>query len=330
MTKLRNDPQNRGVETPGALPPVVHDNPVPAEGRRLIATDRLDERRVTEVRTDDHGVLAVGLTPDGTPFAVSNLCRHQFGKLGRGRVTDDGCLQCPWHRADYDVVSGAMTSGPKGRIFGFKPYSALVNAFGRVAKLRTFPVEVRDGAIWLTQLSARQQAVGSDRARRRLAKYADLPFTYQEVGATAGGLPSGYDHHRKSKMIGTGRDRFVTAANAVLGWAMQRATGLGVTASAPQAEPEAVVVVGRGPVRAPCRVIYVIDEPDRRGFAYGTLPGHPEAGEECFAVRYDAVTDQVFAEVVAFSRPGTWWSKAVAPVTRVLAGVLMNRYLKAV
>ena len=27
-------------------------------------------------------------------------------------------------------------------------------------------------------------------------------------------------------------------------------------------------------------VVYIIHEPDRQGFAYGTLPGHPESGDE--------------------------------------------------
>jgi nitrite reductase/ring-hydroxylating ferredoxin subunit len=147
--KLRNDPHERGVGTGSPLPPVTHDRPVAAQGRRLVAVDRLDDRRVVEVRTSAHGVLAVGVTPEGTPFAVSNLCRHQLGKLGRGRVTDDGCLQCPWHRADYDVDDGSMVSGPKGRIFGFVPYSAAIKLFGNLVKLRTFAVEMRDGAIWL-------------------------------------------------------------------------------------------------------------------------------------------------------------------------------------
>jgi 3-phenylpropionate/trans-cinnamate dioxygenase ferredoxin component len=149
MSTLRNDPHGRGVETKGLLPPIGHDHPRRANGRRLLDVDQLDERRVTEVETEDHGVLAVGVTPDGSPFAVSNLCRHQFAKLGRGRVTADGCLECPWHRADYDVSDGSMTSGPKGRIFGFKPYSWAIKTFGNVARLRTFAVEVRDGAIWL-------------------------------------------------------------------------------------------------------------------------------------------------------------------------------------
>ena len=149
MVKLRYDPHGRGVETSSVVPPVTHDQPRHADGRRLVAVSELGDRRVVEVRTEAHGVLAVGMTPDGTPFAVSNLCRHQFAKLGRGRVTDDGCLQCPWHRADYDVKTGTMRSGPKGRIFGFVPYSTAIKVFGTVAPLRTFAVEERDGAIYL-------------------------------------------------------------------------------------------------------------------------------------------------------------------------------------
>ena len=164
----------------------------------------------------------------------------------------------------------------------------------------------------------------------RLAKYTDQPFTYPDVGATAESLPGGYDHYRESAQIGHGRDRFEAAAAAVLAWAMQRGTGLGVTASSERAEPGATVVIGRGPVKAPCRVVYVVDEPDRRGFAYGTLPGHPESGEELFIVRFDPVTAAVHAEVTAFSRPGTWWSKAAAPLTRLFARLMIKRYLRAV
>jgi 3-phenylpropionate/trans-cinnamate dioxygenase ferredoxin component len=149
MTRLRNDPHGRGVDTGSIVPPITHDHPLEAQGSLLVRLDELDERRVREVRTDRHGVLAVGVTPNGMPFAVGNTCRHQFAQLGRGRVTDQGCLECPWHRARYDVDTGTMTEGPKGRLFGFRPYSALIRAIGRRVKLSTFPVEVRDGAIHL-------------------------------------------------------------------------------------------------------------------------------------------------------------------------------------
>ena len=45
---------------------------------------------------------------------------------------------------------------------------------------------------------------------------------------------------------------------------------------------------------------------------------------------FDADSAEVRAEIIAFSRPGTWWSKAVAPLTRMLARMVINRYLRAV
>jgi 3-phenylpropionate/trans-cinnamate dioxygenase ferredoxin component len=129
-------------------PPVKTRDPAVAQGDRLVALADLPPDGVCEVETSEHGTLAVGVV-DGVPFAVSNVCRHQFAKLGRGQVRE-GCLECPWHRARYDVRTGEMTAGPKGRIFGFPPYSKTVQGIANTAaKLRTFPVVQRDGAIWL-------------------------------------------------------------------------------------------------------------------------------------------------------------------------------------
>lgn len=131
------------------LPEVVHGEVVAARGDRLVAVADLPDGGVAEVRTESHGVLAVGVA-DGRPFAVSNLCRHQFAKLGRGQVRD-GCLECPWHRARYDVATGAMVEGPQGRIFGIGPYSKAVQTVVNTAvRLKTFPVAIRDGVIVLT------------------------------------------------------------------------------------------------------------------------------------------------------------------------------------
>ena len=89
------------------------------------------------------------------------------------------------------------------------------------------------------------------------------------------------------------------------------------------------MIVHLGPVRAPCRVVYVVDEPDRRGFAYGTLPGHAESGEELFLVRYDPATENVYADVTAFSRHATWWSRLASPVTSLVQQIVTERYLRA-
>ncbi|KUI31269.1 hypothetical protein AU196_18255 [Mycobacterium sp. IS-1742] len=163
----------------------------------------------------------------------------------------------------------------------------------------------------------------------KLSDLADLPLTYPEVGATAGPMPPGYHHVRRSTVIGSGRVRFEEAADAVMRWGMLRGAGLRVRATTEVAEVGSEVIVGLGPVTVPCRVVYVIDEPDRRGFAYGTLPGHAETGEELFAVRFDSATGRVYAEVAAFSRHGTWWSRLAGPVTSVLQRVVTGRYLRA-
>lgn len=112
---------------------------------RLVGLDELGESRVTVVEATPHGTLAVGLS-SGRPFAVSNRCRHLFASLGNGSVADDGCLQCPSHGALYDVETGAMVRGPQG---AFKPLAGAVKATTGARSLKTYPVELRDGAIWL-------------------------------------------------------------------------------------------------------------------------------------------------------------------------------------
>ncbi|MET0475618.1 MAG: DUF1990 domain-containing protein [Mycobacterium sp.] len=162
-----------------------------------------------------------------------------------------------------------------------------------------------------------------------LSELAGLSLTYPEVGGTAGPTPQGYRHLRASAAIGSGRARFEEAAAEVMRWGMLRGAGLRVDATTEVAAVGSEVIVGIGPVRAPCRVVYVIDEPDWRGFAYGTLPGHAETGEELFAVRYDPLDEAVYAEVTAFSRHGTWWSRLAGPLTSLGQRLISKRYLRA-
>jgi uncharacterized protein (UPF0548 family) len=163
-----------------------------------------------------------------------------------------------------------------------------------------------------------------------LAALQDKPFTYIDIGATAGRLPDGYHHITESVQIGTGEARFEDAARKVMRWGMLRGAGARVRASSEIAAVGSVVIVRLGLVQAPCRVVYVVDEANRRGFAYGTLRGHPESGEEMFSVRRDPADDAVYAEVVAFSRHATWWSRAAGPLTSAIQRIMTKRYLAAV
>ncbi|NNH72728.1 DUF1990 domain-containing protein [Nocardia uniformis] len=160
------------------------------------------------------------------------------------------------------------------------------------------------------------------------------PFNYAEVGATSGEFPSGYHHFRLRRRIGAGRALFEEAGGAILGYRMQRGTGIFREASTPVAEAgtRLTVRLGVGPfgITAPCQVVYVLDEPNRRGFAYGTLPGHPERGEELFAVEFDPADESVYGVVAAFSRPGTWYTRLGGPVVRLIQHYIAGKYIDAI
>jgi uncharacterized protein (UPF0548 family) len=80
--------------------------------------------------------------------------------------------------------------------------------------------------------------------------------------------------------------------------------------------------------RAPIRVVYLVNEPGRIGFAYGTLPGHPESGEESFVVEHLS-DDSVWIVIRAFSRPSTWFYRLGQPVLRIMQARATRRYLRA-
>ncbi|MYS23818.1 Uncharacterized protein, UPF0548 family [Streptomyces sp. DvalAA-14] len=155
-------------------------------------------------------------------------------------------------------------------------------------------------------------------------------FTYREVGGTAPGgrLPPGYRHLRYRTRLGTGREVFDAAGRQVLTWRMHRALGVRLTASAQQAAPGVRVrmLLGRGSVGpvAPCEVVWAVADQNRIGFGYGTLPGHPERGEEAFLVEL-APDGAVWFTVTAFSRPALWYTRALGPLVPLFQHLYARR-----
>lgn len=165
-----------------------------------------------------------------------------------------------------------------------------------------------------------------DRAEveRSLEPLADAPFSYADVGATRDGvIPHGFRSLRRRTTVGRGDDAFraVRAALAEfavldLGWAWP------VAPDPLEAGARLAVVVrvfGTYWVN-PSRIVYVLDElaPRRRfGFAYGTLEGHAERGEERFQVERTPDDDVVY-EVFSFSKPAHPLAKLGGPWTRRL------------
>lgn len=160
----------------------------------------------------------------------------------------------------------------------------------------------------------------------------NAPFTYAEVGATREApLPSGYRHVRRDVRIGQGRETFDRASTALFGWRVHRGAGLGVVAQRPPLPGLPVVIrigLGRFALTAPCRVVYRIDQPDQRGFAYGTLPGHPECGEEAFLVHLTA-SGTVRFRITAFSRPATVLARLGGPLTSLAQEWATDRYVRS-
>ena len=161
--------------------------------------------------------------------------------------------------------------------------------------------------------------------RRFLAARAKLPFTYAAVGATATTPPAGFMVDRTRIKLGEGEAVFQLAKAALRGREQFR---LGWVEAWPPDTPiqkgEVVAVMGRAVgvwwLNA-CRIVYVVDDSgpiSKFGFAYGTLPGHVESGEERFLIEWDRSDNGVWYDILAFSRPNRLSARLGYPVVRRL------------
>lgn len=157
-------------------------------------------------------------------------------------------------------------------------------------------------------------------------------LNYIELGATARDLPLGYEYLFASRSVGSGQELFEECSKTVLSWGIQSGAGFHVAHRNPvQANQDNSLGLHFALFRtdAPCRVVYVIDEPNHRGFAYGTVQGHPESGEESFIVALKPDGSVVF-EIRAFSRPARWFARVGSLAIRFLQQHVTWKYLDAI
>ncbi|MFE1663286.1 DUF1990 family protein [Microbacterium sp. P02] len=156
--------------------------------------------------------------------------------------------------------------------------------------------------------------------------------TYPEVGATAGALPAGYRHVRVERLVGRGREDYEQTCDLLLAGQAQRRAGAIIRLSQVPLRTGTYVrmLVRIGPLgfRIPCVVVWAERTTDLCGFAYGTLPGHPERGEERFELRLRPSGEVVF-RITAFSAPGRWFTRLGGPVARLVQTTMTRRYLRA-
>jgi uncharacterized protein (UPF0548 family) len=176
---------------------------------------------------------------------------------------------------------------------------------------------------------------------RRHVALSQLRLSHDDVGATLNGKvvrtgPSGYRIYEKAVCIGYGLARWEFAAHGIEHWELKTRSGFtvetehGSAATRVERKRRYWLVAHVGPfrVREPVEVVSVVDERATKGYAYGTLAGHPISGEEAFVVDLRA-DDSVWLTIRSVSRPGAglWW--LLYPVLLAAQRLYRRRYLRA-
>lgn len=202
----------------------------------------------------------------------------------------------------------------------------------------------------------------------RRSSFTDQSVTYGAIGATLDPdflryPPDGFRPAEDRVKLGSGAERFERAAESLMTWGVQQGSGFTVTEISPGTgaqysglafDAEGAPIAAQPGVREPryaadgtpfitagmtatlrsgrhaipVLVVYVIDEPDRIGFAYGTAGDAPEAGEESFILeRRD--DDTVWLTVRSILEPAGGIRRLTAPLQRRRRRKLTTRQLRA-
>lgn len=151
----------------------------------------------------------------------------------------------------------------------------------------------------------------------------ELPkaLTYPEVGATKGSEQfRHYDHDYNHLILGNGEEVWKKAKAGLKNWQQFPMPWTKIYPNTTELKEGNVVVVLFRLFgiwwRNSAKIIYTFDEPNRFGFAYGTLPTHVEKGEEVFWVERDKA-GVVSYHIKAFSTPRFWLTKLAYPIARM-------------
>ena len=164
-----------------------------------------------------------------------------------------------------------------------------------------------------------------EKVRRFIAEQKRSRFSYLEVGASSGEIPSRYNVDHNRIRLGRGEATWHRAVAAIEEWQMFDIPWLRLY------WPNAPIGVGTDVAVSvhhfgfyslnACRIVYVIDEDGstkRFGFAYGTLWEHAESGEERFMVEWKRDEDEIWYDLLAFSRPRKMAARLAYPLSRKL------------
>lgn len=142
---------------------------------------------------------------------------------------------------------------------------------------------------------------------------------------------SGYRVSSDTAALGTGEDLWQRVSADVLRWTIKTRSGFSVDEPGPVSEGDRVNVTASFlgvKVIEPVEVVAVVEESDRVGFSYRTLPGHPVSGEEAFIVH--RLGDAVYLTIRSLTKaaPQQPW-RALFPGLLVVQRIVRRRYLRA-
>jgi uncharacterized protein (UPF0548 family) len=166
-----------------------------------------------------------------------------------------------------------------------------------------------------------------DQVRRFIVEQKGSRFSYLEVGASSGDIPSRYNVDHNRIRLGKGEVTWHRAVAAIRGWQMFNIPWVRLY------WPNAPIEVGTDVAVSvhhfgfyslnACRIVYLINNEDgstkRFGFAYGTLWEHTESGEERFTVEWRR-DEEIWYDLLAFSRPRNMAARLAYPLSRKLQG----------
>lgn len=99
--------------------------------RRLLELAALGDGELVQVEAGDGGPALCLARAGDAVFAVQATCSHADYPLEDGSVEGDAQLECMLHGAVFDLRDGSVQRGPA------------------TAPLRTYPVRIEDGGIWV-------------------------------------------------------------------------------------------------------------------------------------------------------------------------------------
>lgn len=103
---------------------------IDSTGMSLVRIASVEDVPEGAVREFKYGEATYALCNRGGQIrAYQGLCPHRNGPLGHGNLFE-GRIVCPWHAWEFHCDTGQYDYDPRIR-------------------LRGFPVEIRDGAVWL-------------------------------------------------------------------------------------------------------------------------------------------------------------------------------------